>query len=140
MKTVLFKLIHLINVAIADEVASKETLEVQNNGKPGDESVHLMDKSRIPGNISNSRNPLNQHNQKPSLPTFQKSSYACYSCGSTMSILEPSVDFEMLFAVDVNALAILFVSVKKGNTQNNRVKQKLDSDEVFLEKKIVYSI
>ena len=98
--------------------------------------MHLMDKSRIPGNISNGRNPLNQHNQKPSLPTFQKSSYACYSCGSTMSILEPSVDFEMLFAVDVNALAILFVFAKKGNTQNIRVKQKLDSDEVFLEKKL----
>ena len=35
MKTALFKLIHLINVGIADKVASKETLEVQNNGKPG---------------------------------------------------------------------------------------------------------
>ena len=80
-----------LKVAIVNEVASKETLEVQNDAKPGNESMHVMGKSRIPGNISNSRNPLNQHNQKPSPPTFQKSSWACYPCGSTLNILEPSV-------------------------------------------------
>ena len=43
------------------EVASKETLKVQNDTKPGDESVHWM---------GNSRNLLNQQNRKPSLPSF----------------------------------------------------------------------
>ena len=65
-----------LKVAIADEVASKETLEVQNDAKPGDESVHSM---------GNSRNLLNQQNRKLSLSSFQNSSYACYSCGSTDS-------------------------------------------------------
>ena len=50
-----------------------------------------------------------------------------------LNILETSVDFVMLFAVDVNAPAILLVFAKKGNTQNNRVEQRLDSDAVFLE-------
>ena len=63
-----------LNVAVADEVASKESLEAQNDAKPGDQSVHSM---------GNSRNLLNQQNRKPSLPSFQKYSYACYSCGST---------------------------------------------------------
>ena len=93
-----------LNVAIADEVASKETLEVQNDAKPGDESVHSM---------GNSRNLLSQQNRKPSLPSFQKYSYACHSCGSTEHSKRTSVDFRMLFAVDVNAPAILLVFVKK---------------------------
>ena len=107
-----------LKVAIADKVASKETLEVQNDAKPGDESVHSM---------GNSRNLLNQQNRKPSLP-------------SVLNILETSVDFEMLFAVDVNAPAILLVFAKKVN--NNRVEQRLDSDAVFFEEDLftVYDV
>ena len=73
---------HALIVAIAYEVTGKETLEVQNDAKPGDELVHLICKSRIPGNFSNSRNPLKQRNKKSTLLTFQKSSYACFSCRS----------------------------------------------------------
>ena len=73
---------HALIVAIAYEVTGKETLELQNDAKPGDELVRLICKSRIPGNFSNSRNPLKQRNKKSTLLTFQKSSYACFSCRS----------------------------------------------------------
>ena len=101
-----------LKVATADEVANKETLEVQNDAKPGDESVHLMGKSRIPWSISNSRNPLNQHNQNHHYP-HSKNLLTHVILVEVLNILEPSVDFEMLLAVDVNALAILLVFAKK---------------------------
>ena len=50
-----------------------------------------------------------------------------------LNIHETSVDFEMLFAVHVNAPGHIARVCKKGNTQNNRVEQRLDSDAVFLE-------
>ena len=34
-----------LNVAVADAVASKESLEAQNDAKPGDQSVHSMGNS-----------------------------------------------------------------------------------------------
>ena len=112
-----------LKVAIADEVASKETLEVQNDAKPGDESVHSM---------GNSRNLLNQQNRKPSLPPFQKSSYACYSCGSTEHSRN-QCRFRNVVCSRCKRTGHIARVCKKGNTQNNRVEQRLDSDAVFLE-------
>ena len=112
-----------LKVAIADEVASKETLEVQNDAKPGDESVHSM---------GNSRNLLNQQNRKPSLPLFQKSSYSCYSCGSTEHSRN-QCRFRNVVCSRCKRTGHIARVCKKGNTQNNRVEQRLDSDAVFLE-------
>ena len=112
-----------LKVAIADEVASKETLEVQNDAKPGDESVHSM---------GNSRNLLNQQNRKPSLPPFQKSSYSCYSCGSTEHSRN-QCRFRNVVCSRCKRTGHIARVCKKGNTQNNRVEQRLDSDAVFLE-------
>ena len=112
-----------LKVAIADEVASKETLEVQNDAKPGDESVHSM---------GNSRNLLNQQNRKPSLPSFQKSSYACYSCGSTEHSRN-QCRFRNVVCSRCKRTGHIARVCKKGNTQNNRVEQRLDSDAEFLE-------
>ena len=112
-----------LKVAIADEVASKETLEVQNDAKPGDESVHSM---------GNSRNLLNQQNRKPSLPPFQKSSYACYSCGSTEHSRN-QCRFRNVVCSRCKRTGHIARVCKKGNTQNNHVEQRLDSDAVFLE-------
>ena len=112
-----------LKVAIADEVASKETLEVQNDAKPGDESVHSM---------GNSRNLLNQQNRKPSLPPFQKSSYTCYSCGSTEHSRN-QCRFRNVVCSRCKRTGHIARVCKKGNTQNNHVEQRLDSDAVFLE-------
>ena len=112
-----------LKVAIADEVASKETLEVQNDAKPGDESLHSM---------GNSRTLLNQQNRKPSLPSFQKSSYACYSCGSTEHSRN-QCRFRNVVCSRCKRTGHIARVCKKGNTQNNRVEQRLDSDAVFLE-------
>ena len=112
-----------LKVAIADEVASKETLEVQNDAKPGDESVHSM---------GNSSNLLNQQNRKPSLPPFQKSSYSCYSCGSTEHSRN-QCRFRNVVCSRCKRTGHIARVCKKGNTQNNRVEQRLDSDAVFLE-------
>ena len=92
-----------LKVAIADEVASKETLEVQNDTKPGDESVHSM---------GNSRNLRNQQNRNHRYP-HSKNIHTRVILVEVLNILETSVDFRMLFAVDVNAPAILLVFVKK---------------------------
>ena len=112
-----------LKVAIADEVASKETLEVQNDAKPGDESVHSM---------GNSRNLLNQQNRKPSVPSFQKYSYACYSCGSTEHSRN-QCRFRKVVCSRCKRRGHIARVCKKGNMENNRVEQRLDSDAVFSE-------
>ena len=112
-----------LKVAIADEVASKETLEVQNDAKPGDESVHSM---------GNSRNLLNQQNRKPSVPSFQKYSYACYSCGSTEHSRN-QCRFRNVVCSRCKRRGHIARVCKKGNMENNRVEQRLDSDAVFSE-------
>ena len=48
-------------MAIADEVASKETLAFQNNTKPVNESVHAVGRNQIPDKFSNSRNISNSN-------------------------------------------------------------------------------
>lgn len=82
-----------LKIAIADEVASKETLELQNNAKSGEESVYVMRENKGPEKFPNIRNPSNFNKQKPPLPLGPKSPYTCYSCGNT-EFLEPSVDLE----------------------------------------------
>ena len=82
--------------------------------------------------MGNSRNLLNQQNRKPSLPSFQKSSYACYSCGSTEHSRNQCRFRNVVCSRCKRTSHIARVS-KKGNMQNNRVEQRLDSDAVFLE-------
>ena len=60
----------VLKVAIADEVASKETLAFQNNTKRVNESVHAVGRNQIPDKFSNSRNTsisnnLNHHCLSP---------------------------------------------------------------------------
>ncbi|CAB4016540.1 Hypothetical predicted protein, partial [Paramuricea clavata] len=55
----------VLKVAIADEVASKETLAFQNNTKPVNESVHTVGRNQIPDKFSNSRNTSNSNNLRP---------------------------------------------------------------------------
>ena len=62
-----------LKVAVADEVASKETLEVQNDPKPVEDSVHSVGKTRNTRNFSSSKNTVIQYNQKSPLTTSPKS-------------------------------------------------------------------
>ena len=124
-----------LKIAIADEVASKETLKVENDAKPGDESVHSVGKSRNPGNSSYTRNPLNQQNQKPPLPSFPKPHYSCYSCGSTEHS-RAQCRFRNVVCSRCKRTGHIARVCKKGIAQNNCMEGKLDSDEVFLEEEL----
>ena len=92
----------VLKVAIADEVASKETLTFQNNTKPVNESVHAVGRNQFPDKFSNSRNTSNSNNLRPPLPTAQ-----------VLNILGPSVDLEMLYAADVSGLVTLLVFARE---------------------------
>ena len=124
-----------LKVAVADEVASKETLEVQNDPKPDRDSVHSVGKTGNTRYFSSSKNTVNQDNLKSPLPTFPKSFYACYSCGSP--------DHSRAYCKYPNVICSrckrpghIARVCKKGNMQNNSVEQKLDSAEVFLEEEL----
>ena len=82
--------------------------------------------------MGNSRNLLNQQNRKPSLPSFQKYSYACYSCGSTEHSRN-QCRFRNVVCSRCKRSGHIACVCKKVNTKNNRVEQRLDSDAVFLE-------
>ena len=125
----------VLKVAIADEVASKETLAFQNNTKPVNESVHAVGRNQIPDKFSNSRNTSNSNNLRPPLPTAQKFSYACYSCGGTEHS-RAQCRFRNVVCSRCKRSGHIARVCKRGNMQNNFVEQKLSSDDVFLEEEL----
>ncbi|CAB3978290.1 Retrovirus-related Pol poly from transposon [Paramuricea clavata] len=125
----------VLKVAIADEVASKETLAFQNNTKPVNESVHTVGRNQIPDKFSNSRNTSNSNNLRPPLPTAQKFSYACYSCGGTEHF-RAQCRFRNAVCSRCKRTGHIARVCKRGNMQNNFVEQKLSSDDVFLEEEL----
>ena len=125
----------MLKVAIADEVASKETLAFQNNTKPVNESVHAVGRNQIPDKFSNSRNTSNFNNLRPPLPTAQKFSYACYSCGGTEHS-RAQCRFRNVVCSRCKRTGHIARVCKRGNMQNNFVEQKLSSDDVFLEEEL----
>ncbi|CAB4000179.1 Retrovirus-related Pol poly from transposon [Paramuricea clavata] len=125
----------VLKVAIADEVASKETLAFQNNTKPVNESVHTVGRNQIPDKFSNSRNTSNSNNLRPPLPTAQKFSYACYSCGGTEHS-RAQCRFRNVVCSRCKRTGHIARVCKRGNMQNNFVEQKLSSDDVFLEEEL----
>ena len=125
----------VLKVAIADEVASKETLAFQNNTKPVNESVHAVGRNKIPDKFSNSRNTSNSNNLRPPLPTAQKFSYACYSCGGTEHS-RAQCRFRNVVCSRCKRTGHIARVCKRGNMQNNFVEQKLSSDDVFLEEEL----
>ena len=121
-----------LKVAVADEVASKETLEAQNDPKPVEDSVLSVGKTRNTRNFSSSKNIINQYNQKSPLPTFPKSFHAaCYSCGSP-DHSRAQCKYRNVICSRCKRPGHIARVCKKDNMQNNSVEQKLDSDEVFL--------
>ena len=125
----------VLKVAIADEVASKETLAFQNNTKPVNESVHAVGRNQIPDKFSNSRNTSNSNNLRPPLRTAQKFSYACYSCGGTEHS-RAQCRFRNVVCSRCKRTGHIARVCKRGNMQNNFVEQKLSSDDVFLEEEL----
>ena len=125
----------VLKVAIADEVASKETLAFQNNTKPVNESVHAVGRNQFPNKFSNSRNTSNSNNLRPPLPTAQKFSYACYSCGGTEHS-RAQCRFRNVVCSRCKRTGHIARVCKTGNMQNNFVEQKLSSDHVFLEEEL----
>jgi hypothetical protein len=67
----------VLKVAIADEVASKETLAFQNDTKPVNESVHAVGRNQIPDKFSNSRNTSNYNNLRPPTITYRPEIFTC---------------------------------------------------------------
>ena len=121
-----------MKVAVADEAASKETLEAQNDPKPVEDSVLSVGKTRNTRNFSSSKNIINQYNQKSPLPTFPKSFHAaCYSCGSP-DHSRAQCKYRNVICSRCKRPGHIARVCKKDNMQNNSVEQKLDSDEVFL--------
>ncbi|CAB3989970.1 Transposon Tf2-9 poly, partial [Paramuricea clavata] len=125
----------VLKVAIADEVASKETLAFQNNTKSVNESVHTVGRNQIPDKFSNSRNTSNSNNLRPPLPTAQKFSYACYSCGGTEHS-RAQCRFRNVVCSRCKRTGHIARVCKRSNMQNNFVEQKLSSDDVFLEEEL----
>ncbi|CAB4043277.1 uncharacterized protein K02A2.6-like, partial [Paramuricea clavata] len=125
----------VLKVAIADEAASKETLAFQNNTKPVNESVHAVGRNQIPDKFSNSRNTSNSNNLRPPLPTAQKFSYACYSCGGTEHS-RTQCRFRNVVCSRCKRTGHIARVCKRGNMLNNFVEQKLSSDDVFLEEEL----
>ena len=85
--------------------------------------------------MGNSRNLLNQQNRKPSVLSFQKYSYACYSCGSTEHS-QNKCRFRNVVCSRCKHRGHIARVCKKGNMENNRVEQRLDSHAVFSEEEL----
>ncbi|CAB4033870.1 Transposon Tf2-9 poly, partial [Paramuricea clavata] len=103
----------VLKVAIAHEVACKETLAFQNNTKPVNESVHTVGRNQIPDKFSNSRNTSNSNNLRPPLPILPRNFHMPVIPVEVLNILGPSVDLEMLYAADVSGLVTLLVFARE---------------------------
>ncbi|CAB4033550.1 Hypothetical predicted protein, partial [Paramuricea clavata] len=129
----------VLKVAIADEVASKETLAFQNNTKPVNESVHAVGRNQIPDKFSNSKNTSNSNNLRPPLrhclPPRNFHLHACYSCGGTEHS-RAQCRFRNVVCSRYKRTGDIARVCKRGNMQNNFVEQKHSSDDVFLEEEL----
>lgn len=77
-----------LKVAVADEVASKETLQFHQEPRPSNESVNAVGQSKTNDTSSSrgnfqSRGSTNSGTFQTSSPTSRKGSYACFSCGGS---------------------------------------------------------
>ena len=97
--------------------------------------THSLGKTRNTRNFSSSKNTVNQYYQKSPLPTFPKSLYACYSCGSP-DHSRAQCKYRNVICSQCKRPGHIAHVCKKGNMQNSSVEQKLDSDEVFLEEEL----